>query len=56
MIKLKEQYLKEIKAVIGKAVKDYGLQGEDYWNLIRRTSTKFWLEWDRNEIFDLTLM
>jgi len=37
-------------------VKDYGLQDEDYWNLIRQTALKFWLEWDRNDIFELTVL
>jgi pyrimidine-specific ribonucleoside hydrolase len=56
LIKLKDEYLQEIKTIIAKGVKDYGLQDEDYWNLIRQTSIKFWLEWDRKEIFDLTIL
>jgi len=56
MITLKDKYLKQLKAVIGKGIKDYGLQDEDYWNLIRQTALKFWLEWDRNEIFELEIM
>lgn len=56
MIKLKDEYLKQLKAVIERGVKDYGLQDEDYWNLIRQTALKFWLEWDRNEIFELVIL
>lgn len=56
LIKLKDEYLKKLKAVIGRGVKDYGLQDEDYWNLIRQTALKFWLEWDRNEIFELEIL
>ncbi len=53
MIKLKDSYLQQLKAVISKGIEDYGLQDEDYWNLIRQTSIKFWLEWDRKNIFEI---
>ena len=56
LVKLKDEYLKEIKTVIEKGVKNYGLQDEDYWNLIRQTAIKFWLVWDRKEIFDLIVL
>jgi len=56
LIKLKSRYLKELQAVIDKGVKNYGLEDESYWNLIRQTSIKYWLEWDRNKIFDLTIL
>jgi pyrimidine-specific ribonucleoside hydrolase len=55
-LKLKDEYLKKLKAVIDRGIKDYGLQDEDYWNLVRQTAIKFWLEWDRNEIFELEIM
>ena len=55
-IKLKDEYLMQIKSVIARGVKDYGLQDEDYWNLIRQTSIKFWFEWDRKEIFDINIL
>jgi len=53
MIKLRDSYLQQLKAVIAKGIEDYGLQDEDYWNLIRQTSIKFWLEWDRKKIFEI---
>jgi pyrimidine-specific ribonucleoside hydrolase len=56
LIKLKDEYLIKLKAVIGRGVKDYGLQDEDYWNLVRQTAIKFWLEWDRNEIFESEIL
>ena len=56
LIKLKSEYLKELQAVINEGVKNYGLQDEDYWTLIRQTSIKYWLEWDRKEIFDLVIL
>jgi pyrimidine-specific ribonucleoside hydrolase len=56
LIILKDQYLQKIKTVIAKGVKEYGLQDEDYWNLIRQTSIQLWLEWDRKEIFEVTVL
>lgn len=56
LIKLKSEYLKELQAVINEGVNNYGLQDEDYWTLIRQTSIKYWLEWDRKEIFDLVIL
>lgn len=53
MLKLKPEYINQLKAVIGKGVSDYGLEDEGYWNLVRQTSIRFWLEWDRDEIFEL---
>ena len=56
LIKLKSAYLKELKSVIDEGVKNYGLEDEGYWTLIRQTSIKYWLEWDRKEIFDLVIL
>jgi inosine-uridine nucleoside N-ribohydrolase/formylmethanofuran dehydrogenase subunit E len=56
LIRLKDEYLYEIKTTIAKGIKNYGLQDEDYWNLIRQVSIKYWLEWNRNEIFDLIIL
>ncbi len=56
LIKLKSEYLQELKAVIGEGIKSYGLLNEGYWTLIRQTSIKYWLEWDRKEIFDLVIL
>lgn len=56
LIKLKSEYLKELKSVIDEGVKNYGLEDEGYWTLIRQTSIKFWLEWDRNEIFESVIL
>ena len=55
-IKLKPEYLKELQAVISEGIKNYGLQDEYYWSLIRQTSIRYWLEWDRKKIFDLVIL
>lgn len=56
LIKLKSEYLKELQAVISRGLKNYGLQDEDYWGLIRQASIRYWLEWDRNKIFELVIL
>ncbi len=53
LIKLKPEYIESLKRVIDEGVKNYGLNDEAYWTLVRQTSLKFWLEWDRNDIFEL---
>jgi len=53
---LKQVYLKELKSVIEEGIKNYGLEDEGYWTLIRQTSIKYWLEWDREKIFDLEIL
>jgi len=53
LVKLKPEYLKEIKSVIDEGIKTYGLQDENYWILVRQASLKWWLEWDRNVIFEI---
>jgi len=54
MISLKPEYKKQLKSVIDKGIEDYGLEDAGYWNLVRQTAIKFWLEWDRNKIFEIT--
>lgn len=56
LISLKQEYLKELQGVIKEGIKNYGLQDEDYWNLIRQTSIRYWLEWDRKKIFDVVIL
>ena len=55
-ITLKPEYLKALKSVIDEGIKNHGLEDESYWTLIRQTSIKYWLEWDREKIFDLAVL
>ncbi len=52
-ITLKDEYLASINAGIKKGIKLYGLADENYWTLIRQNALQYWLEWDRNKIFDV---
>ncbi len=53
-ISLKKEYLEEVKKNIKEGLDNFGLSDEDYWEHIRHNSITYWLEWDRNKIFDIT--
>jgi pyrimidine-specific ribonucleoside hydrolase len=55
-VKLKPEYLRQLQEVINEGVRNYGLQDEDYWTLVRQTTLKFWLEWDRKKIFEMNVL
>jgi inosine-uridine nucleoside N-ribohydrolase/formylmethanofuran dehydrogenase subunit E len=52
-ISLKKEYLDKVDADINEGIVKFGLMDDGYWKLIRRNALKYWLEWDRNKIFDV---
>jgi pyrimidine-specific ribonucleoside hydrolase len=52
-ISLKKEYLEKVDADINEGIVKFGLMDDGYWKLIRRNALKYWLEWDRNEIFNI---
>jgi|WetSurMetagenome_2_1015567.scaffolds.fasta_scaffold00235_9 inosine-uridine nucleoside N-ribohydrolase/formylmethanofuran dehydrogenase subunit E len=52
-ISLKKEYLDRVDADIAEGIAKFGLMDDGYWKLIRRNAIKYWLEWDRNKIFDI---
>ena len=52
-ISLKKEYLDKVDADINEGIVKFGLMDDGYWKLIRRNALKYWLEWDRNKIFDI---
>ena len=52
-ISLKKEYLEKIDADIDKGIVKFGLMDDGDWKLIRRNALKYWVEWDRNIIFDI---
>ena len=52
-IKLKPEYAEKIAADIAEGIIKFGLMDDGYWKLVRQASLKYWLEWDRNKIFDI---
>ena len=52
-ISLKKEYLEQVDADINEGIVKFGLLDDGYWKLIRHNALKYWLEWDRNKIFDI---
>ncbi|MBN2613421.1 MAG: nucleoside hydrolase [Bacteroidales bacterium] len=52
-IRLKDEYLKIINKDINEGIVKFGLEDEGYWKLVRQAALRYWLEWDRNEIFEI---
>jgi pyrimidine-specific ribonucleoside hydrolase len=52
-LRLKEKYWNIIRNDIKTGIETCGLNTEDYWKYVRKLALKYWLEWDRMEIFDI---
>jgi pyrimidine-specific ribonucleoside hydrolase len=52
-ITLKKEYLDKVDSDINEGILKFGLMDDGYWKLIRHNALKYWLEWDRNIIFDV---
>jgi pyrimidine-specific ribonucleoside hydrolase len=52
-ISLKKEYLEQVDADIKEGIIKFGLMDDGYWKLIRHNALKYWVEWDRNKIFDV---
>jgi inosine-uridine nucleoside N-ribohydrolase/formylmethanofuran dehydrogenase subunit E len=52
-LSLKSEYLQQVKDDINEGIVKFGLMDDGYWKLIRRNAITYWLNWDRNEIFDI---
>jgi len=53
-ITLKKEYLEKVDVDINEGILKFGLMDDGYWKLIRHNALKYWLEWDRNKIFDIS--
>lgn len=52
---LKPAYADRIRRDVRKGVERYGDQTEAYWKYVRELALRYWLDFDRHEIFDLTV-
>lgn len=52
-ITLKEEYRRKMLSELREATLLYGLNSDTYWEYVRQLAIKYWLLWDRNEIFEL---
>ncbi len=50
---LRPEYLDQVNQDIREGIIRFGLLDDGYWKLIRRNALRYWLEWDRNEIFTI---
>jgi len=55
-VRLKEKYNKIADDDISEGLIKYGLQDNGYWKLVRKNALKYWLNWNRNEIFELEVL
>jgi pyrimidine-specific ribonucleoside hydrolase len=53
LMTLKPEYLNRVNADIREGIVKFGLLDDGYWKLVRRNALRYWLEWDRNEIFTI---
>jgi pyrimidine-specific ribonucleoside hydrolase len=53
LLQLKQQYCDMVKQDIKRGVEQHGLESEEYWLFVRRLGIQYWLNWSRNDIFDL---
>lgn len=54
LISLKKEYLEKVNSDISEAMSKFGLSDHGYWELVRHNAIRYWLEWDRNKIFEIT--
>ena len=52
-ITLKEEFLVQVDKDINEGILKFGLMDDGYWKLIRQNALKYWLEWERDRIFDI---
>ena len=53
---LKPEIQRQVRNEINQAISKYGMLTPAYWEAIRAISIKHWLEFDRNEIFDIIVL
>lgn len=52
-ISLRKEYFDKVDADINEGILKFGLMDDGYWKLIRHNALKYWVEWDRDKIFDI---
>ncbi len=52
-LKLKPQYAERIRREVGRGVALYGVESEAYWQYIRALALRYWIDFDRHEMFEV---
>jgi pyrimidine-specific ribonucleoside hydrolase len=55
-ISVKKELADKISAELMEINFIYGLDSDIYWELVRQNSIKYWLQFDRHEIFDIEII
>jgi pyrimidine-specific ribonucleoside hydrolase len=55
-MQLKDEYREQVESDISQGIVQFGNLTSGYWKLIRKLGLKYWKEWDRNEMFTVTLV
>ena len=55
-ITLKKELADRVSAELKEINFIYGLDSDIYWELVRKNSIKYWLQFDRHEIFDIEVI
>jgi pyrimidine-specific ribonucleoside hydrolase len=53
-LQLKGEYWNTVRNDIKPLIDAYGLEDERYWAAVRRLGIRYWVEWDRKQIFDVS--
>lgn len=53
-VQLKPEYITQVETDIQTGILTYGNLTDGYWKLIRTLGIKYWKEWDRSLIFEIT--
>lgn len=52
-LRLKPEYERQVREDLRKGVETYGFDTEANWQYVRGLAIKYWLDWDRHNIFDI---
>ncbi len=52
-LKLKPEYAERIRREVGRGVALYGVGSETYWQYIRALALRYWIDFDRHEMFEV---
>lgn len=51
---LKQEYLDIVNNDISEGIVKFGLTDDGYWKMVRQSALRYWTEWSRDEIFEIT--
>jgi pyrimidine-specific ribonucleoside hydrolase len=53
---LKDPFREIIQTEIAECIRIHGNLTDEYWDCIRKLAISYWMEWDRHELFEITLL